>query len=308
MRKWIEYAVIGLVLVFAIAEAVRLFQKSNELQVESQNVVTPAPIQDPGSVTSLELVPLYENTESDNSVYTGGKGVSYLLRTPDFTVLMDLGWNPENSDPSPLQANMQTTGVSINDLDALVISHHHPDHIGGINWWWNKSFSFGKTQESLGDLPVYVPEELKYPGLTLQVVRSAVQIAPGIMSIGSETFKNPFPLNFVRPDAKEQSLAIRVEGYGVVLISGCGHVGLESMITRAEEVYGEPVVAIVGGLHYQNANQEAIQPDLNLLRDRDMKLIALSPHDSDPSVLAIFDQQFPGITHPLIIGQPIHFK
>lgn len=303
MKKWIEYAAIGLVLVFAVGQTVYLLRKSGSLKPEGTTSGS-IPLSEPGSVSSLEVLPLYDDVAVDTN-YLSGHGVSYLIRTPDFSLLMDLGWNPDKSAPSPLQVNMQTAGLAISDLDALVITHDHPDHVGGTNWWFKKSYSFGAVQEPLSDIKVYLPEEMTYPGTSPVVVSSPVQIAPGIVSIGTVEFTNPLPISFVRPNAKEQALAIKVDGYGVVLISGCGHPGLKSMLDRAETIYGEPVVAVIGGLHYLKSTQAELQTDLELLMQRNIKLIALSPHDSEQVVLNLFAAQFPETYQPLMVGEPI---
>lgn len=38
-----------------------------------------------------------------------------------------------------------------------------------------------------------------------------------------------------------------------MLITGCGHPGLERLVTRAKFLYGKQVVGMVGGLHHTNA-------------------------------------------------------
>lgn len=305
MKKWLEYVIIGVVIVFAVLQTIQLLKKNNESQQQqAARVILTADMV--GSVKSLEILPLYD-AAAVNSDYLTGHGVSYLLTTPDNKVLLDLGWNPDNIDPSPLQQNMAKAGVSLDDLNALVISHDHPDHVGGNDWWMNKTFSFGKEQVLLPNLKVFVPEVMKYPNVNPTVVTDPALIVPGVASIGPVIFDNPLPISFLRPKTAEQSLAIKVDGYGVVLITGCGHPGLKSMLDRAEALYGEPVVAVVGGLHYEKKTARDLAPDIALLRSRNIKLIALSPHDSDASVLQIFKSEFPEAAVDLLVGQPIKF-
>lgn len=53
--------------------------------------------------------------------------------------------------PSPLLHTPQRLGVGPGDVDLIVLSHLHPDHVGGLGWWLRRSFSLGNTQLDLGE-------------------------------------------------------------------------------------------------------------------------------------------------------------
>lgn len=305
MRKWLEYLVLSVILVFAIYKTISLLQDPGHRGIEP---VVPTPsVEDVGSVDSLIILPLFDRVTSDPA-YLTGNGLSYLLSTPGFTLLMDLGSNDGDLDPSPLQQNMATAGISITNLDALVITHDHPDHVGGQKWWNDKTYSFGSTQMPLTGLKVYLPEQMEYPGVNPVVVTQPRKIAEGIVSIGVQQFENSSPMSFRRPRAYEQALAVNVAEYGVVLISGGGHAGLEWMLEQSEQIFHQSVVAVVGGLDYQNKTRTELQPDFNLLRSQNIQLIAVSPHNSDDSVLQLVAAQFPQQTVPLRVGEPVRIE
>jgi 7,8-dihydropterin-6-yl-methyl-4-(beta-D-ribofuranosyl)aminobenzene 5'-phosphate synthase len=48
----------------------------------------------------------------------------------------------------------------------------------------------------------------------------------------------------------EHSLAINVEGKGLVRIIGCGHQTIQRIIERVQTLFDEPVYGIIGGLHF----------------------------------------------------------
>ena len=61
----------------------------------------------------------------------GEPGVSYLVRAGGARVLFDSGLSGGKRE-SVLARNARTLGAGLQDLDAVVISHLHADHVGGI--------------------------------------------------------------------------------------------------------------------------------------------------------------------------------
>src|SRR3954464_10549566 len=58
-------------------------------------------------------------------------GQSTLIITPDGeSLLVDAGYNSRRSDPGRIVDAMHDAGIS--RIDRLVVTHFHPDHVGGI--------------------------------------------------------------------------------------------------------------------------------------------------------------------------------
>ena len=306
MKKWLArialVALVGLILFVGIA-VLRRTQAQNESHQEAQALSASAPLLF-GETASLEIVPLYENAAQDG--LQTGHGVSYLIRTDNATILFDLGYNPSAVSPSPLEQNMAHLGISLDDVDQIVISHRHPDHVGGQNWWIKNTFSLtGTSQPPLGDLPIAVPEAMSYPGSSPTLLELPTRLADGVATTGLITYAQPFPIWLAMPKGDEQALAVNVAGRGIVLITGCGHMGLKTLLERAEAAFDVPVAGVVGGLHYGSADAAALQGDIELVQELSPMIVALSPHDSGPAALDAFAQAFPSAYRPIEVGASI---
>ena len=131
-------------------------QMITRAQVEHEWQTTPNFAPQLEATTRLEIIPLYEEARKDES-FDFGHGVSYLIRTDSATILMDLGNNPAESVHLPSLQNMQSLEIPWEEIDAVVISHPHPDHIGGIKAWQDNTLSFGDFAGDVNELPIYVP-------------------------------------------------------------------------------------------------------------------------------------------------------
>ncbi len=81
MKKLLLYALLvfaGLALLSAAFFGIR--QWLAHAQIEREALVTPAPVSDLQSTTTLEILPLYENARTADNLELG-HGVSYLIRT-----------------------------------------------------------------------------------------------------------------------------------------------------------------------------------------------------------------------------------
>jgi len=309
MKIWFRRFAIGSLIVFVLFIGItfgRLQWAKYQIRQDKQTYVKAAPLEI-GETSTLEILPIYENAAQAG--LQSGRGVSYLIRTDSATILFDLGYNLTAASPSPLEENMASLGISLDKIDMIVISHRHPDHVGGQNWWTERTFSLdGLNQPSLGNMPVYIPEEMTYPTGDLILSKKPVQLAEGIATTGLITYAQPFPIWLAMPKGEEQALAVNVSGKGIVLITGCGHMGLESLLARAEAVFDAPVVGVVGGLHYGDADMATLQPQVQLLKELDPVVVALSPHDSELTVLDGFAKAFPSTYQSIVVGQSIRLK
>jgi 7,8-dihydropterin-6-yl-methyl-4-(beta-D-ribofuranosyl)aminobenzene 5'-phosphate synthase len=281
------------------------------------------PLADLGSTRRLEVLPLVDWFVADPRL-RGEAAVSFLLRSDHSTLLFDVGGNLDDSDPSPLQANMQALDVRLEEIDTVVISHPHMDHVGGREQTQRGSFALGRQPVDLSGKRIFVQVPLSYPGASPLVVPGPMVLAPGVASTGPIVGRI-----FIGPVA-EQALAVRVEGLGIVLVVGCGHQGLQALLQRTRELFAEPIHAVVGGLHYPipkgrwtmagmdmqrwasygfgpGPTPEEIQRDIDRLQATGLKQIALSPHDSSDEMIERFRREFGARYRDLRVGEPLRF-
>jgi 7,8-dihydropterin-6-yl-methyl-4-(beta-D-ribofuranosyl)aminobenzene 5'-phosphate synthase len=105
---------------------------------------------DLGGVDEVSIVPLVERLIPEGSGLRGEPGVSYLVRAGSRRVLFDCGLSGGKPE-SALAHNAQALGVPLGDLDAVVISHLHADHVGGLAAMRRHTFTFsGEPLEPSG--------------------------------------------------------------------------------------------------------------------------------------------------------------
>jgi 7,8-dihydropterin-6-yl-methyl-4-(beta-D-ribofuranosyl)aminobenzene 5'-phosphate synthase len=307
MKKILLYVFFGLVgfvtlsvLFFAIRQA---FTK---VQVEREWNAGPSSIPNLGTTTQLEIIPLYEEDRVDEN-FDFGHGVSYLIRTDSAAILMDIGNNPTEAAQLPSMQNMQSLGIAWEEIDAVVISHPHPDHVGGVKAWQNKTLSFGDFAGDLSGMPIYVPIPMTYSNAEMLHSLEPTLVSQDIATTGLISFSEVFPIYLFNPKGFEQGLVINVADQGLVLITGCGHPTVEKLMSRVESMFGEPVIGVVGGLHYEKTSREDVQLHIRFLESRHPKLIALSPHDSSPEALKAFQSAFPEAYQFVSVGEAIQF-
>jgi 7,8-dihydropterin-6-yl-methyl-4-(beta-D-ribofuranosyl)aminobenzene 5'-phosphate synthase len=305
--KWIKVAPLVVLAIFAAVVLVRLLLASAEVQRDTQTLQTVTPL-DIGETATLEIIPLYEGAASRPDLQSG-LGVSYLIKTDTATILFDVGNNPAATSTSPLEQNMEKLGISLDEVDAIAISHTHYDHTGGQHWQSQGTFGIGGAmQVPLGSRPIYLPETLTYPGSEPVVVKSPLKIAEGVATTGAIPFVYPFPAWLVIPQGVEQALVINVKDRGLVIITGCGHMKVDSLLAHVQAEFAAPVIGIIGGLHEGNASAQALQPDVDLIKAVQPTIVAVSPHDTFPTALAVFQQAFRDAYRTIEVGTALEIQ
>jgi 7,8-dihydropterin-6-yl-methyl-4-(beta-D-ribofuranosyl)aminobenzene 5'-phosphate synthase len=89
----------------------------------------------------MRLKVLLDNTTAIDQYYLAEPGLSYLLEDDDIRILFDTGYSGLFID------NARAMGEDIGRIDALVLSHGHDDHSGGLQHWIRR---FGVDSAAVG--------------------------------------------------------------------------------------------------------------------------------------------------------------
>ena len=307
--KKIIFVAMGMLLVTALAAGLFIILRQAKAAAQAERKWQSNHVEvlkDFGSTSRLEILPLYEEV-GDQNIYQIGHGLSYLIKTDSVTILMDVGNNPAGADITPLSLNMKALNVSWEQIDAVIFSHFHPDHIGGVEAWKAGKVSLGIEDVDFDGKPVYAPSTFDFPGATPILLPNPSVLNPGVATIGTIEYAETLPVSLYAAHGAEQVLAVNVEDQGIVLIVGYGHPTVERIVARAEALFNQPVVGIVGGLHYEGFGLADVQPHIEFLSSHNLQLVALSPHDSSSEALESFQSAFSDRYHTLRVGESIQF-
>lgn len=171
----------------------------------------------------MDLRVVYDNEAM--SGFESGWGFSSLVELEDEKILFDTGW-----DGNILLSNLEEFNIKPREIDKIILSHAHWDHIGGL------------THVMRSDMSVFLPqsfsehlkEELE-SRVDLHEVKELQKITDRVWTTGELENK-----------IEEQSMALELEE-GLLVIAGCSHPGVSKIISAASKI-GE-IFGILGGLH-----------------------------------------------------------
>ena len=206
------------------------------------------------------------------------------------TILFDTGYSKVG-----VLHNLAQLGLNIEDIEVIVLSHGHMDHTGSLNAILDKipgtiplvlhpgAFVYPRyTRQPNGSKNIW-PQTLTRDALAqknVKIVESKTPtlIADGMIMVTGEverttSFEKGMPNALVEkngdivqdPIMDDQAIVMKLDGKGLVVISGCAHAGIVNTLAFAQKTIGEQSIhAVLGGFHlsgpfFEKIHDETIQ-------------------------------------------------
>lgn len=219
-------------------------------------------------------------------------------------LLFDCGGNPNN-----LLANMAALDIEPKSIDQVIISHGHPDHLGGIKGFMDARDNIPCPivihPATYSERYIISPHGFLFPHITSLMASKKecveagarfvetvdpIKVGPAAMTTGNIPWNSsvpfePSPITLYHmqdhhlvldktPD--EMALIVNLEDHGLVVLSGCSHNGIINTALRAKEVTGiDKIYAVIGGFHlgFPEVPDEMIDQTIESLKGLNLKVV-----------------------------------
>jgi 7,8-dihydropterin-6-yl-methyl-4-(beta-D-ribofuranosyl)aminobenzene 5'-phosphate synthase len=233
--------------------------------------------------------------------------ISAQLGSEKRTLLFDAG--PE---AATFLRNANILGVDFATVEAVVLSHGHWDHAGGLLaavgaiakarpkegadcFVHPGMFAQRATRRPNGELyvhePVPDPEKLTNAGARVVNTREPQVAGRGVFYVSGEIprltkYETGLPGHLRRSDdgqswdpdpliMDERFISVHVKGKGQFVFSACSHAGLVNVLNCARSLFPSvPLYGVMGGLHLSGVTEKVIPDTVGDLKRFDLKLLA----------------------------------
>lgn len=232
-------------------------------------------------------------------------GLSYLIKvyagSEAHTLLFDTGisgtclLHNAQTYAMSLAVMMGQVGANFKDIEAVVLSHGHFDHFGGLLAYLDQakkempvflqadafvSRRFQVNPQLKIDMPGMDEMALTKAGAKLEKVKGASTIASGLILLSGKVERRmDFEKGMPGMEAKindewipdpfydDQGLAVNIKGNGLVVLGGCSHAGIINTVKHLQKVSRiDKVHAVLGGFHLSGENEKLIDPTITEMK------------------------------------------
>jgi len=248
---------------------------------------------------------------SGENICCAHHGLSLLITAEagarTYTLLFDAG--PEGAT---FLRNAKVLGVDFGEVEAIVLSHGHWDHAGGLLaavdavaaargkgrvdcFVHPGMFAQRATQRPNGEFYVHElvpdPGKLEKAGARVVNTREPQLAAGGAFYVSGEIprltkYEAGLPGHVRRsedgkswiPDPllmDERFISVHVKGKGQFVFSACSHAGLINVLNHARATFPDvPLYGVMGGLHLSGVTEKIIPDTISDLKSFGLKLLA----------------------------------
>jgi 7,8-dihydropterin-6-yl-methyl-4-(beta-D-ribofuranosyl)aminobenzene 5'-phosphate synthase len=224
------------------------------------------------SLDGIRLTIVYDNYRFNEELQADW-GFSCLVEGLDRTVLFDTGRYHD-----AFVSNMFKLGIDPKTIDELVLSHDHPDHVGGALKFLESNSSV--TVSLVRSFPSGFKKSVQDSGAHVAEIKNAAAISRNVVSTGEMK-------DIVR---NEHSLVI-VTDQGTIVLTGCAHPGIVEIVERSLALTGQEILLVAGGFHLMSDYGSSIRNIALKLKDLGVRHVAPT-HCSGGEARQVFSSVF----------------
>ncbi|HVE55329.1 MAG TPA: MBL fold metallo-hydrolase [Pyrinomonadaceae bacterium] len=273
--------------------------------------VLPVAAQTKPTALGVTMTNVYDAFGKDINGLTQDFGFSCVINYKGKMILFDSG-----TDARVFEKNLKTLKIDLRKIDVAIVSHGHYDHVGGFDYLLkvnpkvkiyapNDFFSLGAPvkfpfRETEPDAAKLLPKDEQYfrgekttDGMVtvptgrfwkanVEYLTAAKEVLPGVTLIpttselmGTFIKYPPFDKNPQFIGMPELSLSLATEK-GDIIISGCSHSTIESIIQETKKTRQEKIYLVAGGFHLIPYKRGYIESLAKRMRD-DYGVEAVAP-------------------------------
>ena len=273
---------------------------------------------------NLRITTLVEDTALSEDLLAE-HGLSFWIEYGDKRILFDTG----QSDI--LVRNAKMLGINLAEADAIVISHGHYDHTGGLSaildiapkaaiYVHPAALEPKFSRKTSGVKSIGIPYLAKKAVQRRHVVWTATpaRIFPGMSVTGQVPRINNFEdvggaffvdENYQKPDELLDDQTLFIESArGLVVVLGCAHSGVVNALSYISNLTSRnKIYAVIGGMHLLNASKERIEQTISVLQEYNIQKIGVA-HCTGAGAVRRFSDAFKDRCFSCSAGTRISFE
>ncbi|NJE25101.1 MBL fold metallo-hydrolase [Thermococcus sp. MV5] len=269
----------------------------------------------------MRSIVLFENHAGFKKGLLGYHGFSLFIDYDGRRILVDVG-----TEGKILLHNMKALEIDPEKIDAVVLTHGHYDHTGGLREFLRVRRSTIDIyahpeiflqrialKPKLRDIGIpYLQEELETLGANFILDKKPLKIFDGVWTSGEikrVTWDRRVGYivkdNGLIKDPVRDDIALVVEdGESVIVITGCGHSGILNIVMHAQNLLNKPIKALIGGFHLMGSDEKLRRDAIRGLKDLGVQKL-YAGHCTGFEAMASFMYTVGKNFEPLYVGKVI---